>query len=85
MADGSTDIVGGKLVFGPHAWHTGGMADETYLAQADLRVTRTGQVVGTSPYFGLFVGDGDRAIPPIRVELSKAFTQHGLLLSLFLR
>lgn len=31
MVDGSVSIEAGTLVFGAHAWHSGGMADESYL------------------------------------------------------
>lgn len=73
VAHGSVEIESGTLRFdeGSHQWRLGGLADSSYLASdANLRIDRTGRIVGKAPFFTHFVGPGETAKMPMYVEYS---------------
>lgn len=78
LVDGEVSIVNGRLEFGDHKWYVNGQSDETYLTgEANLRLTRSGQIVGMTPYFHMFWGLGQVGEVPFYVTFSRAFTPEG--------
>lgn len=73
LAEGRLDIIDGTLKFGENEWFVGGLADGTYLpASADLKLSTSGQIFGTLPYFHMFVNaDHPEAPPPVMATLSR--------------
>ena len=72
MASGWVNIQDGKLYFDEeHEWRTGGLAESSYLIEeANLAVQDDGMVVGKTPYFHLFINQGEVALQPEYVELA---------------
>ena len=72
MAFGQVNVEGGRLFFDDrHHWRTGGLAESSYLIEeANLAVQDNGMVVGRTPYFHLFINDGEVALQPEYVELA---------------
>ena len=72
MASGRVNIEDGKLFFDDrHHWETGGLAEASYLIEeANLAVRDDGMVVGKTPYFHLFINEGEIALQPEYVELA---------------
>ena len=72
MASGWVNIEDGMLFFDDlHEWHTGGLAEPSYLIEeANLAVQDDGMVVGKTPYFHLFINEGEIARQPEYVELA---------------
>jgi hypothetical protein len=78
LVAGTVAINSGTLVFGEHKWFTGGLADDTYLSnEANLKLTRSGQVVGKMPYFHMFIDANTQATPANYVTLSTSFVATG--------
>ena len=75
MASGWVSIENGRLFFDDgHAWHTGGLAEPSYLIEeANLVVRDDGMIVGKTPYFHLFINTGEIALQPEYVELAFKF------------
>ena len=72
MASGWVDVEDGKLFFDDlHEWRTGGLAEPGYLIEeANLAVQNDGMVIGKTPYFHLFINEGEIARQPEYVELA---------------
>ena len=62
----------GIFEFRRNSWRTGGMAEPSYLKdEGNLRVLLDGSPIGKMPYFHLFINQGEVALPPEYVELTK--------------
>ena len=72
MASGRLRINNGVFDFRRHSWRTLGMADPSYLQdEGNLRLLKDGRPIGKMPYFHLFINQGEVALPPEYVELTK--------------
>ena len=72
MASGRLKIENGIFEFRRNSWRTGGMAEPSYLKdEGNLRVLLDGSPIGKMPYFHLFINQGEVALPPEYVELTK--------------
>lgn len=72
MASGRLRIKNGVFVFKRHNWRTRGMADPSYLQdEGNLRLLKDGRPIGKMPYFHLYIDQGEVALPPRYVELTK--------------
>ena len=66
-AHGEVSIIGGNLVFGKHIWYSGegSMANESDLIEeANLVMSKSGELVGSMRYFFMHTGKGETAHPP---------------------
>ena len=72
MASGRLKIENGIIEFRRNSWRTGGMAEPSFLKdEGNLRVLLDGSPIGKMPYFHLFINQGEVALPPEYVELTK--------------
>lgn len=72
MASGRLKIEKGIFEFLRNSWRTGGMAEPSHLKdEGNLRVLLDGSPIGKMPYFHLFINQGEVALPPEYVELTK--------------
>jgi hypothetical protein len=72
MASGRLRIKNGVFDFLKHNWRTRGMAEPSYLQdEGNLRLLKDGEPIGKIPYFHLFINQGEVALPPEYVELTK--------------
>ena len=72
MASGRLRIENGIFEFRRNSWRTGGMAEPSHLKdEGNLRVLLDGSPIGKMPYFHLFINQGEVALPPEYVELTK--------------